>query len=194
MRRKKEQVQKSRLTIHLCQRRSPERVFLVSNQFELQFAQFLHAACDSVARLKPNLLLLGMAQNHTFWCPRENYVPGLESHVPRNIADNLRAGEYEILGIRRLPSFSVNSTLNLELVRIDLFSGNQIRTQGGKLIRRNSGFPYSSTPPCAAALYLTYILFGRGLRAKDVVPPRSRAFPQASNVPVLPPRYFSRFC
>src|SRR5580692_5238892 len=126
MRRKQNTITKGRPTIHLCLQVSPERRLLSalaiegikhrapesSNQFEFEFAQLFHAADDLVASFEPVLLVFWMAQNHAFRSSGENYVARFESHMPGNIAHYLRAAENEILGIRGLSSFPVDSAFN----------------------------------------------------------------------------------
>lgn len=46
----------------------------ISDEIELQFAQLLQAASEFIARLEPNLLVLGMSRDHAFRCAGENDV------------------------------------------------------------------------------------------------------------------------
>src|ERR1700730_17391678 len=68
-----------------------------SDQSEPQLTQLFHTASNLVARLQPQLLVLGIAKNHSLRSPGENDVACSQSDVTGNVADNVRGAEDEII-------------------------------------------------------------------------------------------------
>src|SRR5712671_7770928 len=64
-----------------------------SGQRNAQVAELLDRRHELVARLEPDLLVLGVAGDHAFGRAGEDDVAGLERHVFRDVADQLLAVE-----------------------------------------------------------------------------------------------------
>src|ERR1700694_2154506 len=114
-----------------------------SDQSEPQLTQLFHTAGNLVAGLQPLLLVLGIAQNHSFRSPGENDVACSQSDVTGNVADNVSCAEDEIICTGRLARLAVDPALDLQLVGIDLIRGNEIRAQRGKLVQRLASQPFA---------------------------------------------------
>src|SRR5260370_16856950 len=96
-------------------------------QLKLQLTHLLQTAGDLIAGLEPYLLVFGFALDHALWSAGENDVAGLERNVARDVADHLPAVKDEVVRVRRLPGLAVHPAFQMQVFRLDLLSGNQLR-------------------------------------------------------------------